>query len=128
MVGMKQTKRKSVPIRIFSKTRDRLKEFGKLSETYDKAINRLLDEKEKLTIGMTTSEKRWRNMIDDYIRKERVKRAKQTHEQFREKTQTIDPGDIENKSEIEQWMKEVTRYLDEKFKRNMGKEKRTKKQ
>ena len=44
---MMHTKKKSVPIRISPETRNRLKQFGRMDETYDLAINRALDEVEK---------------------------------------------------------------------------------
>lgn len=46
-VCMMHTKKKSVPIRISPETRERLKGFGRMNETYDLAINRALDEVEK---------------------------------------------------------------------------------
>ena len=47
MMHTYQKKKKSAMLRISPETRQRLREYGKKSETYDQAINRALDEVEK---------------------------------------------------------------------------------
>lgn len=42
MQGIKMTEQETTTIQLFKETREKLKEIGKMGETYDDVINRLI--------------------------------------------------------------------------------------